>query len=1205
MDTTTDSSTLGAASARMWRATNEKSTAAAFKGDGDTTSLREALEASDEDTTNPYDGPREEQQSRSESGGSSTTSVGGYRSGSRSETGPSADAAAATITGGKSALSDEAGSSAEVTKRPTYSYQATQTSLKVVTLTRNTVAQEPGPPTSANTSAAFPEEVSKVVELSTPTPPRSNFVGGPGGPHRSGPGGAGARTPGSPLPSAPQADTTSALYALSDSYAIPHSAAVNAPSFSVPYPPSIRTGVGAAATYTSQQATYQTVTSEISARTVGPGTAAVGSGVISSAGPSWQRNDDDEPAQRKRRWAGAANAGGNQPRRARRIRIQDEVVVGNEERSDEEAEGSHETHTSSSYSDEESSYSYSYSEEDYEYYEEFYEEEVEEDEEDEEEPHIDLIEGATDGHTLHDILYGTPKAGGGANRGYSRELRESTQPDDPFPTASKGKKDPRDSGHAHPRCIGEGKRSRPASDLSPEAAEEAAAMHRRSATPERVKERQRHRDKSAKAHERADNKDGESGHSAVADAGKKHKKSGYEHGEPYTEGTFKGRNTKKSKKAGGHYGVKEDLDEMEMNRDDSDRESSEASHEPITSAARAGKGDRAASYYSSTSDSTDIDDAFTARSGSHARHRGHRPTTKEAKGRHRRHRNGAEGAGEATSTRKLLPKDGGKVWQAEDPAGVPSRQKRAGADSKASEKAAGSAEPDDGTDSSEDDAEWEDGKPGTKRGRLSSDDDRSPKRDDEDATNKEKKSGLLIKCACCSKESANSTMDRKKTGEEGGSVLSEDDRASKRDGRGAKDKKKGGVLRKSSCCSAKADDTKDKGKKKDKERGRDHKDKKKGGVLRKSSCCSAKADDTKDKGKKKDKERGRDHKDKKKGGVLRKSSCCSAKADDTKDKGKKKDKERGRDHKDKKKGGVLIKCACCSKEDDAKAKDKSKGGLLIKCACCSKEGPSDVKDKKKKKGGFCSRLRSFFCMCRGKKSAKDQVADKDKHDDERREADTSSTEEVEGMSSDETSLSTSRTSSLQKSRSASPATDSVDRQPSNRQTNRKRRKTDEVSRPSKPRQAKPQVEEMDATTDPSVPVSPASSASTREKKGRLGDEASAPVSKKAARQPTPRPTPRSTRQARRPHSRTESTGAHRGSVTRSADDSRARGKPEDASVSTPSGVKGVGENHEPSESKSAQTPQQHPSRRHRHRQTRVAEHPKKRSRESRQRKEEE
>ncbi|KAG5506807.1 hypothetical protein GH5_06022 [Leishmania sp. Ghana 2012 LV757] len=1153
MDTTTDSRTLiqsgkmmrgalGAATPGMRPGTDDKSAAVAFEGDDDIASSREALEATDEDTTNPYDESLEDKQSQLES--SSTTIVSGNISGLHSETGPLADAAAAKIMRGKSRLSDAAVSSVEGSKRPAFLYQETRSFLKVTTPPRNAVAHQQGPTTSANTSAAFPEDVSKVVELSTPTPPRSNFVGGPGGPHRSGPLGAAVHTPGSPPPSVPQTANTGAFNAFSESYGISQSPAANAPSF--------------AAAYTPRQALGQTLTSGPSVRSVGPGAALVTASIVASVGPSWQANDNEEHARQKRPWTAAANVDGNQPRRNRRIRIQDEAVVENEARPDEEDEGTHETYTGSSYSDEQNSYSYSEDEGDYEYYEEFYEEEVEEDEEDEEEPHIDMIEGDHHGHTLHDILYGTPKAGGNASRSYSRDQRESMRSDDPFLTGPKGKKKPRHRGHVHLRHSGERMRSRSASVDSSEAADEAVA-HRRSTTPERVNQHHFHRQKPAKAHERAGSEDGESGHRAAAAAGKKHKKSDYEHGEPYTEGTFKNTSKKSKKKdkkkASGHYGAEEDLDEMEMHKTDSDLEGSEVSHEPITSAARAGKGSRAASYSSSFSDTIDVDEDFTARSGSHSHHRERRLSPKEAKDRHRHHRSGAVGAEEA---RKLAAKDGGKGIKAEDPIGMPSRQKRAGASYKASEKAVGAAGHDGKGSSSKKDAKREDAK-AKKGGSLLSENDHSSTKDDGDAKDKDK-AGLLIKCACCSKESASDAMDKKakdkrKDEDESGRLRSEDDRD-------AKDKKKSGLCKRCACCSTKKDSNIAKDKRKDEEEN---------GRLRS--------------------EDDRDAKDKKKSGLCKRCACCSTKKDSTIAKDKRKDEEEN---------GRL------RSEDDRDAKDKKKSGLMIKCACCSKE---DAKDKEKKvKGGICSRLRSFFCSCGGKKRTKAQVADKKgKHDGKHKETDATSTEKEEGANSHEISPATSRSTSPKKRRSTSPAKDSVNHQFSSRQTNRVHHKTDETPKASKSQQVKQQKEaKRDAAGTPE-PASPVSSASMREEsEEHREDEVSVSVSDQAAHQPTSRPTSHSTAQVRRPHRRAESTEAQRGIRARPADHSGVRGKPEAASVATPSDISDMGENNEPGASKSPQAQQQQQQRRrHRHRQTRVSKQPRRRSRTSRQRREDE
>ncbi|KAG5480752.1 hypothetical protein CUR178_05887 [Leishmania enriettii] len=1254
MNTTTDRSTLiqskmmrgalGAVTPGMRPGTDAKSAAVAFEGYDDIASSREALEATDEDTTNPYDESLEDKQSRLESS-SSTTIVSGIISGSHSETDPLADAAAAEITRVKRRLSDAAVSSVEGNKRPTFLYQETRSFLKVTTPSRNAAAHQKGSATSANTSAAFPEDVSKVVELSTPTPPRSNFVGGPGGPHRSGPLGAAAHTPGSPPPSVPQTANTGAFNAFSESYEISKSTAANAPSFAVAYPPSIKTGAGSAAAYTPRQALGQTLPSGPSVRSVGPGAALVTASIVASVGPSWQTNDNEEHARQKRPWTAAANVDGNQPRRNLRIRIQDEAVVENEARPEEEDEGTHETYTGSSYSDEQNSYSYSYSEDegDYEYYEEFYEEEVEEDEEDEEEPHIDMIEGDHHGHTLHDILYGTPKAGGNASRSYSRDQRESMRSDDPFLTGSKGNREPRHVGHVHLRHSGERMRSRSASIDSSEAADEAAAAHRRSTTPERVNQHHFHRQKPAKTHERAGSEDGESGHRAAAAAGKKHKKRDYEHGEPYTEGTFKNTN-KKSKKASGHYGAEEDLDEMEMHKTDSDLEGSEVSHEPITSAARAGKGNRAASYSSSFSDTIDVDDNFTARSGSRPHHRERRLSPKEAKDRHRHRRSGAVGAEEAEEARKLAAKDGGKGTKEEDPIGMPSPQKRSGASYTASEKAVGAAGHDGKGSSSKKDVKREDAK-AKKGGSLLSEDGHSSKKDDGDAKDKDKdKAGLLIKCACCSKENASDAMDKKaKDEEENGNLRSEDNRD-------AKDKKKSCLMVKCACCSKEnASDAMDKKAKDEEENGnlrsednRDAKDKKKSCLMVKCACCSkennAKAQDKKksclmvkcaccsnenasdamDKKAEDEEENGnlrsegdRDAKDKKKSCLMVKCACCSNEnASDAMDKKAKDEEENGnlrsegdRDAKDKKKSCLMVKCACCSKENNAKAQDKKKSCLTIKCACCSKE---NAKDKKQKdKGGICSRLRSFFCICGCKKRTKAQVADKKgKHDGKRKETDITSTRKEEGADSHEISPATIHSTSPKRRRSTSPAKNPVNHQFSSRQTNRVHHKTDETPEASKSQRAKQQKEaKRDAAGTPE-PASPASSASMRkESEERTEDEVSVSVSEQAAHQPTSRPMSRSTAQVRRPHRRAESTEAQRGIGSQPADHSGARGKPEAVSVATPSDMSDMGENNEPGASKSPQAQQQ--QQRRRHRETRVSKKPRRRSRTSHRRRENE
>ncbi|CAM67492.1 conserved hypothetical protein [Leishmania infantum JPCM5] len=1144
MDTTTDYNTIlhrkdkvtqkvvDVAAAGMQPTAEEKSAATAFDGDGNTTVERESLEATDEEeTTNTYDEPQAGKRKSSESSSSSTT-VSGSSSVSRSETGSPKDAAGALLTGGHGASGDGTVQVVMYAKRVTYSYKESQPFLNATTPPSITAGQEQCPTTSANTSAAFPEGVSHLLEPAMPTPPRSNFVGGPGGPGRSGPRGVAAYMQLSPPPSAPQTTGASALYPFSNSYAVPPSTAVNAPSFSTAYPNSTSAGAGYSAAYATEQAPYDDFTGGLATHAAGPSAAV---------DPS-RKHTEKEPARRKRRWGAAADADENQPRRSRRIHIQDEAVEEDEEYADEEGEGSHEAYTGSSYSDEEGSYSYSGNEEDYEYYEEFYEEEVEEDEEDEEEPRIDIIEGSGHGNTLHDILYGTPKAGANANGNYSRDLRESVRLDSPYHTPTEDKQEPPRYGHLHPRHDGEEDekegRLRSTSAHSWEAAAKVAAAHRRSATPERVSRHHHHHKKSAKGYEGTDSEDGENHHHSAAGAGKKHRKSVYEHGEPYTEGTFKvkGRRSKKDK-AGGHYGAMTDLDDiMEQSTADSGSASNEAPHEP------AGKDSRAAFRPLGSSDTEDVDD-FTAPSRSLSRNRKNRQLAKEVNEEDRlHHRSGAESM-KATRTTKLDAKDGGKVIREEEPINTPSQQKRAGA----GDEASGSTEHEDEGSSS----------------------DRGAKREDR----KKPKGGLLIKCACCSKEK---NTDAKASGKE-----NEDEAL------------KGGLLIKCACCS----------KKKESDamaNGKESKTKSKCCLSSKCRCCS----------KKKDSDamaNGKESKTKSKCCLSSKCRCCSKKDSDAKAK-EKEDK--------KPKRGLIITCSCCSKEkgSDVKASEKKpKDSILFNCVCCSKKdsGAKDRKDKKPK-GGSGGIFSCLFAMCSGKKSTKDQVADK------------------KGKETDEEEEN-SDAAAPSKCLTTSPVESPVYRQLSSRQLNRKSdKKVDRAFKVSKSRQAKQQEEEEEVTAETSKSASSVSSAAmTGEFEDRSEDsasfppknakrggtqalsdsarvaaaalsqeesesEASAPVSKKASYQLTPRPSPRSAGQVHRRHSRTGSARVQRGTAASFTDHSRFHTKPENPGVVIPVDVSDVDESDESSVSNSAKAQQK---RSHRHRQTRVVEYRNKHRRE--------
>ncbi|CAG9573182.1 conserved hypothetical protein [Leishmania major strain Friedlin] len=1090
-----------------------KSAAKAFDGNGNTTVERESLEATDEEeTTNTYDEPqagkRKSSESSSSSSNSSSTTMSGGSSVSRSETGSPTDTAGAQLTGGRGASGDGTVQVVMYAKRVTYSYKESQPFPNATTPSSITAAQEQCLPASANTSAAFPEGVSQLLEPVMPTPPRSNFVGGPGGPGRSGLRGAAAYTQLSPPPSAPQTTGGSALYSFSDSYAVPPSTAVNAPSFSTAYPNSTSAGAGYSAAYAPAQAPYHEFTGGLATRAAGP----------SAAVDPPRKNAEEVPARRKRRWGAVTDADENQPRRSRRIHIQDKAV--------EEDERSHEEYTGSSYSDEEGSYSYSGDEESYEYYEEFYEEEVEEDEEDEEEPRIDIIEGSGHGNTLHDILYGTPKAGANANENYSRDLRESVRSDSPYHTVTEDKQEPPRYGHLRPRHDSdEGEkedRLRSTSAHSWEAATKVATAHRRSATPERVSRHHHHHKKSAKGYERTDGEDGENHHHSAAGAGKKHRKGVYEHGEPYTEGTFKaeGRRSKKDK-AGGHYGPMADLDDiMEQSTADSGSESNEAPHEP------AGKDSRAAFRPLSSSDTEDVDD-FTAPSRSLSRNRKSRQLAKEVNKEDRRHhRSGAESM-EATRITKLDAKDGGKVIREEEPINTPS-QKRADA----GDEALSATEHEDGGRSLDRDAKREDKKP---------------------------KVGLLIRCACCSKEKNTDAKASEENKTKSKCCLFGKGRCcSKEKGSDAKakekeDKKpKRGLIITCICCSKeKSSDTEASGK--------ENKTKSKC-CLFKCRCCS--------------KEKGSDAKakekeDKKpKRGLIMTCSCCSKeKGSDTKASGKEN------------KGAILVNCACCSKKDSG-AKDrkdkKPKGGSggMFSClfAMCSstKSTKDQVADKKGKETDEEEEGAKPDATAPSKSLTTSPAESPVYHQSSSQQLNQKSdkverafkvSKSRQPKQQEEEEEVTAETSKPASSVSSAAMTGELEDH-----------SEDSASFP--PKNAK-----RGGTQALSDSARVAAAALSQ---GDSENEASAPVSKKASLQLTPRPSSRSAGQVHHRHSRTGSARAQRGTAAPFTGHSRFHRKPENPGVVIP-----VDESDEWSVSNSAKAQQQ---RRYRHRQTRVVEY---------------
>ncbi|AIN98020.1 hypothetical protein LPMP_205280 [Leishmania panamensis] len=831
--------------------TGEKNPMTAFSDDDDTLDEREALEATDDETTNTYDEPQGDKPSPLDSG--SSTTVSGDSSDWRSETGSPGDAAAVRVMGAHSASGSEAVHFRKDAKHLTYSYKVPQASLSAATPLNNASGQQQRLPVSANTSAAFPADISQVVEASTPTLPRSNLVGGPGGPSRFGPHGAATYAQGSPPPSAPQTTNTSAFYTFSDSYAILQGTPANAPSFLAAYPSSTTAGDEYSAADAPQQAPYHEVTGRRGTRTPGGSAVAATAPVTTVLVPSQPLNDEDEHARRKRPWDSSADADGNQSCRSRRIQIEVQAVV-KKKYADKEDEDMREAYTSSSYSDEDSysySYSYSYSgddelgdeadadEEGYEYYEEFYEEEVEEDEEDEEEPRIDMIEGDGHGHTLYDILYGTPKAGAIGNGDHTRDLREPALSDSPYSAPLPDKqKELHHQGQLHPRYVGEEDEKnylRPApSHWSETAGEEAEVARRRAATPERVGRHHRHHHKkSAKAYKGTDS---ETEHRAAAApaapaAGKKQKKSAYEHGEPFTEGTLNV--TSKKGKANGHYGPKVDLDAKELDRVISDSESSEVPHEPVTSAAPAAKGTRAASS-SSSSDAEDVDDEFTTLSRSRSRRRKSPQVVKNAKKKdsHHHHRSGAEAnsgsdaEAEAITTTKFGARDSGKVSE-EEPISIPSQQNSMGTGDETSENTLSVARHEDEGGSSDKSAEEENAKakaavclvikcdccskrvkesdstkpredkkekvnPSSTCGCCSeteNESDPKPRGDKKEKVNpsstcgccsetenesdsKETKSGLVIKCRCCSKKTKDGDAKDKKSRSRSGGVFS-------------------------------------------------------------------------------------------------------------------------------------------------------------------------------------------------------------------------------------------------------------------------------------------------------------------------------------------------------------------------------------------------------------------------------------------------
>nr|CAJ2472544.1 unnamed protein product [Leishmania braziliensis] len=1048
--------------------TGEKNPMTAFSDDDDTLDEREALEATDDETTNTYDEPQGDKPSPLDSG--SSTTVSGDSSDWRSETGSPGDAAAVRVMGAHSASGSEAVHFRKDAKHLTYSYKVPQASLGAATPLNNASGQQQRLPGSANTSAAFPADISQVVEASTPTLPRSNLVGGPGGPSRFGPHGAATYAQGSPPPSAPQTTNTSAFYTFSDSYAILQGTPANAPSFLAAHPSSTTAGDEYSAVHAPQQAPYHEVTGRRGTRAPRESAVAATAPVTTVLVPSQPLNDEDEHARRKRPWDSSADADGNQSCRSRRIQIEVQAVV-KKKYADKEDEDMREEYTSSSYSDENSysySYSYSYSgddelgdeadadEEDYEYYEEFYEEEVEEDEEDEEEPRIDMIEGDGHGHTLYDILYGTPKAGAIGNGDHTRDLREPALSDSPYSAPLPDKqKEPHHQGQLHPRYVGEEDEKnhlRPApSHWSETADEEAEVARRRAATPERVgRHHHHHHKKSAKAYKGTDS---ETEHRAAAApaaapaAGKKQKKSAYEHGEPFTEGTLNV--TSKKGKANGHYGPKVDLDAKELDRVISDSESSEVPHEPVTSAAPAAKGTRAASS-SSSSDAQDVDDEFTALSRSRSRRRKSPQVVKNAKKKdsHHHHRSGADAnsgsdaEAEAITTTKFGARDSGKVSE-EEPISIPSQQNSMGTGDETSENTLSVAGHEGEGGSSDKSAEVEDAK--TKAAVC-----------------------LVIKCNCCSKRV-----------EESDSTKPREDK-----------KKKVNPSSTCGCCSETEDESDPK--------PREEK-KKKVNPSSTCGCCSETEDESDPK--------PREEK-KKKVNPSSTCGCCSETEDE-------------RDPKETK-SGIVIKCRCCSKKaKDGDAKDKksrSRSGGVFSCffaMCSSKKSTKDQVVDKNGKGDEKDKEADEQARKEGAKSHSTSPAESpvDPHTNSRQSNQKShkKDEAFKGLKSPQA-----EPQEEEKGAAADTPTPSFPRSPAVMTSESKNDNQGRAAQPPKNTRRGVELASSNSTPD-------AAAASSQKKRE---NEAKVLARKESSHQPVSSPTPHPTGQARRPHSHTTPSADH-------------------------------------------------------------------------------
>ncbi|KAI5686778.1 hypothetical protein MNV84_03430 [Leishmania braziliensis] len=1047
--------------------TGEKNPMTAFSDDDDTLDEREALEATDDETTNTYDEPQGDKPSPLDSG--SSTTVSGDSSDWRSETGSPGDAAAVRVMGAHSASGSEAVHFRKDAKHLTYSYKVPQASLGAATPLNNASGQQQRLPGSANTSAAFPADISQVVEASTPTLPRSNLVGGPGGPSRFGPHGAATYAQGSPPPSAPQTTNTSAFYTFSDSYAILQGTPANAPSFLAAHPSSTTAGDEYSTAHAPQQAPYHEVTGRRGTRAPRESAVAATAPVTTVLVPSQPLNDEDEHARRKRPWDSSADADGNQSCRSRRIQIEVQAVV-KKKYADKEDEDIREEYTSSSYSDENSysySYSYSYSgddelgdeadadEEDYEYYEEFYEEEVEEDEEDEEEPRIDMIEGDGHGHTLYDILYGTPKAGAIGNGDHTRDLREPALSDSPYSAPLPDKqKEPHHQGQLHPRYVGEEDEKnhlRPApSHWSETADEEAEVARRRAATPERVgRHHHHHHKKSAKAYKGTDS---ETEHRAAAApaaapaAGKKQKKSAYEHGEPFTEGTLNV--TSKKGKANGHYGPKVDLDAKELDRVISDSESSEVPHEPVTSAAPAAKGTRAASS-SSSSDAQDVDDEFTALSRSRSRRRKSPQVVKNAKKKdsHHHHRSGADAnsgsdaEAEAITTTKFGARDSGKVSE-EEPISIPSQQNSMGTGDETSENTLSVAGHEGEGGSSDKSAEVEDAK--TKAAVC-----------------------LVIKCNCCSKrvEESDSTKPR--------------------------EDKKEKVNPSSTCgCCSETEDESD-------PKPREEK-KKKVNPSSTCGCCSETENESDPK--------PREEKKKK---VNPSSTCgCCSETEDERD--------------PKETSGIVIKCRCCSKKaKDGDAKDKksrSRSGGVFSCffaMCSSKKSTKDQVVDKNGKGDEKDKEADEQARKEGAKSHSTSPAESpvDPHTNSRQSNQKShkKDEAFKGLKSPQA-----EPQEEEKGAAADTPTPSFPRSPAVMTSESKNDNQGRAAHP--PKNTRRGVERASSNSTPD-----AAAASSQKKRE---NEAKVLARKESSHQPVSSPTPHPTGQARRPHSHTTPSADH-------------------------------------------------------------------------------